>query len=265
MKKRIKCFAVNLLFFVAMFLFFPSLSSSAAKAPSVSKKIPVYYQNSHTFYNNSWESQLVEGSNLISIKNLNGGKISNVKITNKKIEAKVFKGKYISLFVKTRPRNYIKYTLKDRDTAKLTFTVTTKNKKKYKLSTKLVFKKISTPVSSLKINGINQISKIKTVKKSNNFNVGTQPIKIDIALRKSYKIKSIELLYNEWSTIDGGGFSRLEIKNGSTIDLPALGLQNNGALTLRITYAFADAPKVRIPTSEQYKWRSNICYYLSSR
>ena len=141
MKKRIKCFAVNLLFFVAMFLFFPSLSSSAAKAPSVSKKIPVYYQNSHTFYNNSWESQLVEGSNLISIKNLNGGKISNVKITNKKIEAKVFKGKYISLFVKTRPRNYIKYTLKDRDTAKLTFTVTTKNKKNISLVPSLFLRK----------------------------------------------------------------------------------------------------------------------------
>ena len=124
MKKRIKCFAVNILFLVAMLLFFPSLSSSAAKAPSVSKKIPVYYQNSYIFYNNSWESQLVEGSNLISIKNLNGGKISNVKITNKKIEAKVFKGKYISLFVKTSPKNYTKYVLKDRETAKLTFTVT---------------------------------------------------------------------------------------------------------------------------------------------
>lgn len=264
MKKRIKCFTLNILFLVAMLLFIPSLNSSAAKAPSVSKKIPVYYQNTYL----GKHSYLVEGSNLISIKNLNGGKISNVKVNNKKIQAKVFKGKYIALSVKDNipfgmgmmyPLPEYNHTLKDRQTSKLTFTVTSKNKKKYNLSTQLVFKKIATPVSSLKINGVNRLSNIKTKWDVNNFNVGTSPIKIDVSLRKSYKIKSISLIYSD--SFSGEDYA-VKVKNGSTIEPYSL----NGARVLesiKIVYSFSNAPKVTQPNYNRSGCESAITYYVN--
>jgi hypothetical protein len=215
----------------------PGLHADAAsKAPTCAKKQTVYFEG-------EVYQDFALYSDGIYIKNLaSNAKITNVKSSNKKVKATAQnKETFIQRnAVMVTPKST--KTIKDGETAKISFTVK-QNGKSYKLSCTLTFKKFTTPCKTLTI-GDQEYKSVFDGVSSVYVAALTGEQKLNVKMRSGYKLVKMQVTYADRTT--------KTVKNGDTLSM-------DNIISLEVIYTVKTKPaNYQKPSNWQGRYKSPL-------